>query len=114
MSGFTLAKSENTNACVNGIKLFGLDVRGSTLLSDAAPAFAAMSNQLGLFQFMCSFHYVNAAFTHLPSSSADPKKINFQTDFKKLIYHDFEILEEFHKFLDYVEFTYKDECYVNY
>ena len=62
-----------------------------------------MSNQLGLFRFMCSFHYVNAAFTHLPSSSADPKKINFQTDFKKLIYH---------KFLDYVEFTYKDECYV--
>lgn len=87
-AGFSLDLSENTDVTVKTLQKCSLAKPQETLMSDAAPAFAAAAEELGQIQILCGHHYQQNAVKNAPGDAR--KRDDFLKRVNAFVFEDFD------------------------
>lgn len=75
--GFILSKTESSNNIIEGLKYLEFNLKGSTLVSDEAPAFSVVAEHFQMHHILCSYHYWNKV-SRVSRSLGEEKKKRFE------------------------------------
>ena len=92
-SGFIFDETENSESVAHGLRLFGLDQEGATLMTDGGTAFPATAAELGMIHILCTQHFQQDVFSSC--GGMGDSSHSFKKDALSLIYKAYPTEEQF-------------------